>query len=455
MADVIRVGNAQGFWGDSVDAAGRLVEQAPELDYLTLDYLAEVSLSIMAIQRDRDPSAGYARDFIDVVKQLAPAWKSGRRLKVITNAGGLAPDRCAQACAAVLREAGLSGMRIGVVAGDDCLAEVKAAKGSGRCANLETGEPVAAVADRLITANAYIGAAPVVRALEQGADLVLTGRVADPSMAVAPAAFEFGWSETDWDRLAGATIAGHLIECGTQVTGGISTDWLDVENPSEIGFPLVEIAPDGSVVVTKPKGTGGRVDQWTVKEQLLYEIGDPGNYLSPDVTVSFLSLSVEELGGDRVLVRGAKGRPATDQFKVSATFREGYRSAGLLTIFGRDAAKKARRSGQVLIDRVRRAGFDLEETLIETLGTGASVGGIVGGERAAEALEVVLRVSVKDRRKEAIERFTKELAPLVTSGAQGTTGYAAGRPSVTPVFGYWPCLIEKSRVKPTVSLVTV
>jgi hypothetical protein len=288
-----------------------MLSQEPHLDYLTLDYLAEVSMSILAAQRDRDPGAGYARDFVDVVKSLAPYWSSGGRCRLIANAGGLNPRGAAEACREALDQAGCRAMRIGVVTGDDILDLVRAAAAGGSAtefAHLETGHAIGMIADRLVTANAYLGAEPIAEALAAGAEIVITGRVADPSLVVAACQHHFGWNDDELDRLAGATIAGHLIECGTQVTGGISTDWLDVPDPVHIGFPIVEVAEDGSCFVTKPRGTGGRVTAMTVKEQLVYEIGDPDSYLSPDVTVSFRSLMVKELGGDRVRVSGAGGR---------------------------------------------------------------------------------------------------------------------------------------------------
>lgn len=455
MPDLLRIGNAQGFWGDSIDAAARLVDQQPDLDYLTLDYLSEVSLSIMALQRRRDPSTGYARDFVDIVRRLTPAWKKGSPVKVITNAGGLDSVACARACATALREAGLKGKRIGVVAGDDCLDLLRSAPNRPEFRNLDTGESLARVGPLLETANAYLGAAPLVEALARGADLVVAGRVADPSLAVAPCIHRFGWSHDDWNKIAQATIAGHLLECGTQVTGGISTGWMDVPDPADIGFPVVEIDLQGEIVVSKPPGTGGRVDRLTVTEQLLYELVDPGAYLSPDATVSFLTIVLEELGGDRVRVTGASGGPATDFFKVSATYREGYRASGMLTIVGRDCVAKARRSGEIIRQRLRAAGAKPAEFSIECIGAGDATGGIIRGVRDEELFETVLRLGARDSDKAVVERFTKELAPLVTSGAQGTTGYAGGRPSVQPVFGYWPCLVPKKHICPTAEIVEV
>jgi len=442
MARSIRIGNAQGFWGDSVDAPARLLQQQPDLDYLTLDYLAEVSLSILARQQSRDAHLGYARDFLAVVAQVIPLWKSGHQTRIVCNAGGLNPLACAEACAALLREAGVD-KRIGVVTGDDVLAQLK---GDGSCPNFsnwETGAPVSTVLDSMVTANAYIGAAPVAEALGQGADLVVTGRVADPSLAVGIAQHEFGWASNDYHRLAAATIGGHLLECGTQMCGGISTGWLDLADPAQMGFPVIELGEDGGLVVTKPANTGGAVTEWTVKEQLLYEIGDPKNYLSPDCRVDFTTLTVEDQGNDRVAVSGATGSAPTDTYKVSATHRDGYWAHGTLTIFGRDAVAKAQRCGEIIFERLRQAGYDYPRKNIECLGSNAIAPGVLPPRDSGE---IVLRVSVAHEDKEAVERFAKEIAPLVTSGPQGTTGYAGGRPRATPVFGYWPCLIKRDRV---------
>ncbi len=306
---VLRIGNASGFWGDSVDAPRRLMAAAPEMDYLTLDYLAEVSLSIMALQRHRDPNAGFARDFVQTVRSLTPFWKNGSKTKIVTNAGGLNPRGCAEALAQVLRDEGCGGMKIGVVTGDDVLPIIRETTGDQKKTfdNWDTMLPISSVEDQLVTANAYIGAAGPARALAEGADIVVTGRVADPSLAVAPCLHHFGWRANDYDRIAGGTVAGHLIECGAQACGGISTHWLELPDLAHIGFPIVELSDDGSCVVTKPDSMGGRVNEPIVKEQLLYELGDPGRYLSPDATVSFLTLKVEEIAPNRVRVSGATG----------------------------------------------------------------------------------------------------------------------------------------------------
>lgn len=455
MTDVLRIGNAQGFWGDSPDAAARLASQAPDLDYVTLDYLAEVSMSILAKQRERDPSAGYARDFLGVVASLAPFWRAGRKLRVVTNAGGLNPGACAKACADTLRAAGCANLRLAVVSGDDVLPILRRnlEHSADAFPHLETGAPLSTVASSLVTANAYLGAAPVAEALARGADLVITGRAADPSLTVGPCLDHFNWATDDYARIAGATVAGHLVECGTQVTGGISTDWLDMPDPADIGFPIAEVSADGSCVITKPPDTGGRVDQRVVKEQLLYEIGDPACYLSPDATVSFLTLRLADDGRDRVRVSGASGSPPPATYKVSATYRAGFRAAGMLTVFGRDAAVKARRCGELVLTRLKRIGCDPAQSLVECLGAGAVAPGVVGAP--PDATDVVLRISVSDPRREIVERFTREIAPLVTSGPQGITGYAEGRPAVREVFGYWPTLIPRDQVHPRVEVINV
>lgn len=456
----LKIANAAGFWGDQPGAAARLVALQPDLDYLTLDYLAEVSLSIMAGMAARDSSAGYAHDFVEVVRSLAPAWRQGAHPRIVTNAGGLNPSGCATAVKAALDKAGLGRLRIAVISGDDVLPRLRAC-GPGRgsptdepspFANLETGAPVETVASRVVTANAYLGADGIAAALRAGADIVITGRVADPSLTVGPCLAHFDWQATEYDRIAGATVAGHLIECGTQVCGGCSTDWLALPANHDIGFPIAEIASDGSCVITKPEGTGGAVSIRTVKEQLLYEIGDPAIYLSPDATVSFLTLWIESAGPDRVRLFGATGRPPPPSCKVSATYRDGFKAHGLLTVFGHEAVIKARQAGTGLVRRLTDAGFVYRETLVECLGTGACVGGLGGTVPDSDLIETVLRVSVAADEREPVERFVREIAPLVTCGPQGVTGYAAGRPRVLPIFGYWPCLIDRSLVRPVVNL---
>jgi hypothetical protein len=453
MKKIIKIGNAQAFWGDNADAPSTLLLQQPDLDYLTLDYLSEVSLSIMAVQRAKDPAMGYARDFVDVIKSLAPAWQKGSQVKVIANAGGLEPRRCAAACAETLRKNGCRPLRIAITSGDNVLPLIKKDPGSRLFNNLESGAPISQIFDRLQSANAYMGAQGIVSALQQGADIVITGRVTDPSLSVGPCIAAFGWSMKDYDCLAQATIAGHLIECGTQVTGGISTDWLDIPDPANLGFPFVEVAADGSFIITKPEASSGRVNIETIKEQLLYEIGDPDAYLSPDVTVSFLSLTLATQGNNRIAVKGAKGRAPPPMYKVSATYNDGYKAEGSLAIYGRNARRKAQRCGEAILDKVQQAGYDLERSCIECIGTGDVVPGLPVERHADAADECLLRISAADHRMAALEYFVKQLAPMVTSGPPGTTGYTGGRPPIRQVFGYWPCLVNPEAIVPYVEFV--
>ncbi len=338
-----------------------------------------------------------------------------------------------------------------------CLGQFRAAAANSTSLafrNLDTDEAIRQVRDRLTTANAYLGAVPIAKALADGANIVITGRVADPSLTVAPCIHHFGWNSDELDRLAGATVAGHLIECGTQVTGGISTDWLAVPDAAHIGFPIVEIFEDGSCIVTKPRDTGGCVTEMTVKEQLLYEIGDPSNYLSPDVTVSYHSLVVDDLGNDRVRVSGATGKPRSEKYKVSATYRDGFWSAGTLTIIGRHAGTKARRVGELVLQRVREAGFTLRDTIIEIVGSHSGYYAKVAP--CTEGFEeTILRIAVEADSRDAVERFSHELMPYITAGPQGTTGYAEGRPRVHPLIRYWPCLIDRDAAAPQVVVLAI
>ena len=453
MSRPVRIGNAHGFWGDRIEAAAEMLAAEPDLDYVTLDFLAEVSMSLLVVQRMRDPDAGWPRDVVEVVRSLITYWSGGGRCRLITNGGGLNPMACAQACRQVLLEGSCGDRVIAIVDGDDVLELLRAETVDARLwRNLDTDEPLSSVRERLVTANAYLGAQSLAEALSRGADIVITGRVADPSLTVAACAHFHGWAWDDWQRLAGATVAGHLIECGTQVTGGISTDWLSVPNVDRIGFPIVEVSEDASFVVTKPRGTGGWVNEQTVKEQLVYEIGDPGAYLSPDVTVSFLSLQVAKEGCDRVRVSGAVGRSAPSTYKVSATYRGGFRAAGELTICGVDAVAKARRAGHAVLERLRHDGATFRESIVECLGAGACDPRGMTEEASKHLTETVLRIAVADDSRDAVERFSRELMPLITAGPPGTTGYAAGRPRVQPVFRYWPCLIERDRITPCVEV---
>jgi hypothetical protein len=445
----VRVGNGCGFWGDNVDAPILLAERG-DLDYLTLEYLAELTMSILALQKQRDSSRGFAGDFIDVLAALGPCLVRQPELKIVTNAGGMNPAGCAACAREVLARAGVHDRAIGVVWGDDLMPQLDELLGAGHVlANLDTGESLDRIRSRVVSANVYLGSEPIVEALERGASIVITGRVADASLTLAPAVYEMGWKKDDWDKRTAGSIAGHLIECGAQVTGGLWCNWQETDLVN-VGYPIAEIREDGDFTITKPKGTGGAVNLETVTEQLLYEVGDPAAYLTPDVTADFTSVALREVKADVVEVTGARGRPAPDRLKVSIAYRDGYAASGTLVIAGPGAAAKARTAGEMILARLRRAGVAPEHSLIECLGAGDSLPGVLP---TVDAPEVVLRVSVRDARKAVVERFSRELAPLVTSGPPGVTGYTTGRPVVREVFAYWPALIARDAVKPHVEIV--
>ncbi len=444
----VRIGNGCGFWGDNLDAPRELAEHG-RLDYLTLEYLAELTMSILALQKQRHPEAGYASDFLTVLGQLAPLLARQPQLKIITNAGGMNPYGCAIRARALLDQAGLTKRRIAVVHGDDLLPRLDELLAQGQqFANLDTGEPLSAIRDRLVSMNAYLGCQPIVAALQQGADLVITGRVADASLTLGPAVHALGWRWDDWDRLAAGTVAGHLLECGAQATGGLWCNWHETDL-SRIGYPIADMEDGGDFLLTKPPGSGGAVNRETVAEQLLYEVGDPAAYLTPDVVADFTSVQLTECGRDEVRISGARGKPATDSYKVSIAYRDGWTASGTLVIAGPDAATKARRCGEILFERLRRAGVTPTYRNIECLGAGDSVPGVLP---VVDAPEVVLRVTARDADRAVIERFSKEFAPLVTSGPPGITGYTSGRPPVREVFAYWPALVAKSAVVPRVEM---
>lgn len=444
----VRIGNGCGFWGDNIDAPIRLAETG-RLDYLTLEYLAELTMSILALQKQRDPSKGYAGDYLDVLERLAPVLKTQPQLKIITNAGGMNPLECARRAQEILRKCDLP-QPVAAVHGDDLLPDLDTLLAAGhRFTNLDTGAALSDVRMRVVSANAYLGAAPIVAALRQGASIVVTGRVADASLTVGPAMHEFGWDWQDWQHLSAATVAGHLIECGAQATGGLWCNWQQVTDYAGIGYPIAEMRSDGEFTISKPPHSGGIVNRETVAEQLLYEVGDPARYMTPDVVADFTNVALTQSGPDSVCVRGARGLPATDTYKVSIAYRDGFTASGMLVIAGPQARAKAELCGKVLLDRVRAGGFALEGSNIECLGAGDSVPGVLP---ASDPPEVVLRVSVRDSRRPAVERFAKEFAPLVTSGPPGVTGYTTGRPNVREVFAYWPALLAKTAVQAAVEL---
>jgi hypothetical protein len=452
MSKPIRIANGQGFWGDSLEAPVQLVERGP-IDYLTLDYLAEITMSIMQKQRARDPRAGYARDFVDVMKRVLPACVE-RGIKVVANAGGVNPQSCAAAVSEVARGLGLSGkLRIGIVAGDDIMADLNNLFEQGvPLENMESGEPLSNIRDRVQSANVYFGARPIAQALEQGVQVVITGRCTDTGLALGPMIHEFGWLVDDWDRLAAGTIAGHIIECGAQCTGGnCQVDWRAIPDYWDIGYPIVDAEPDGTFSVTKHPGTGGRITVAGITEQLMYEMGNPTEYITPDCIADFTTLRLEQAAPDVVRVTGIKGRPATDFYKVSVSYSAGFKAVGALIYSWPDAYHKARAADQILRKRLDALGLKFDAIRSDFVGAGALHEGLPG-EPSPDTPEVLLRVGVRSQNKAALERFVKELAPLGLNGPPTVCGLHSGRPKVEEVVAYWPALIPKSFVRPLINV---
>lgn len=440
---MIRIANGQGFWGDWLEAPVRLVEQGP-IDYLVLDYLAEVTMSILQKQRQRDPSLGYARDFPPLIGRLARRLVE-RDIKVIANAGGVNPLACARAVGQAA-----PGLKVAVVRGDDVLDRIDGWMAAGyEMRDLDSGLPLASIRDRILSANAYLGALPLAEALATGARVVIAGRTTDTALAVAPMIHRFGWREDDWDRLASGTVAGHLIECGAQVTGGnCQVDWSSLPDLDEIGYPIVEVEPDGSFTLTKHPGTGGRVNADVVKEQLLYEIHDPSRYLTADCTADFTTIRLNDAGPDRVRITGVRGAPRPPELKLSISYANGWKAVGTLVYTRPGAVEKARAADAIVRRRLARLELEFEETHTELFGAGACLGIV-----EQDPPEVELRIGVRGRNRDAVERFTREMIPLVLSGPPGATGYGEGRPQVREVVAYWSALIPREEIRPCVEVV--
>ncbi|MFL5572320.1 MAG: acyclic terpene utilization AtuA family protein [Gemmatimonadaceae bacterium] len=452
MKELVRVAAGQGFWGDDLDAPRRQVEGGP-IDYLMLDYLAEVTMSILQKQKERDPSLGYARDFVGAMESVLPAVVE-RGVKVIANAGGVNPLACAAAVKTMADKRGASGeLRIGVVTGDDLLDRLDDLIAQGHAlSNMETGEPLASVRDRVLSANAYIGSVPIVDALKKGANVVITGRSTDTALTMAPLRYEFDWAESGWEQLAAGIVAGHIIECGAQCSGGNCLyDWRSIPDLANVGYPIVEAASDGSFVVTKHPATGGRITVPTVTEQLVYEMGDPHSYITPDVIADFTTIRLEQTGENRVRVFAIKGRPPTDKLKVSVAYRAGFKAIGTLVYAWPDALEKAQFADRVLRERLDRLELRFDQVLTEFVGANSTHGALSGDQRAAP--EVQLRVGVRGNDRAAVERFTREIAPLVLNGPPSVTGFAGGRPKVEEIVAYWPALIDKSVVQTRVDII--
>lgn len=448
----VRVASGQGFWGDQLDAPKQQIENGP-IDYLILDYLAEVTMSILQKQRARDPEAGFARDFVQLMAESLPA-SLERGVRVVANAGGVNPAGCAEAVLRAARDAGLAGRaHVGIVTGDDILERLPTLIESGHAlANMDTGEPLTSILDRVQSANVYIGARPIVDALKGGADVVVTGRSTDTALTYAPLIHEFGWAWTDHDRIAAGIVAGHINECGAQASGGnCLIDWETIPDLAGVGYPIIEAYPDGSFMVTKHSGTGGRIDVATVKEQLLYEMGDPKTYITPDGIADFTTIQLAQEGVDRVRVTSIRGRPPTDMLKVSIAYSAGYKAIGSLVYVWPDAIGKARAADRILRERLDRLGLRFSEMLTEYVGWNAAHGPLAGAP-PPDLPEVTVRWGVRSDEYAPVDRFTKEIAPLVLAGPPSVTGFAGGRPRVQEVVAYWPALIPRIEIEPNLQV---
>lgn len=444
---MIRIASGQGFWGDQLDAPRQQIEKGP-IDYLMLDYLAEVTMSILQKQKMRDPDLGYARDFVPLMGECMPLLAE-RGIRVVANAGGVNPVACGDAVLQLAREHDLAGrIRIGVVTGDDLLPRLDSLLERGiELRNLESDEPLEEIRARVQSANVYLGARPIVEALRQGAGIVITGRSTDTALTYAPMIHEFGWSWSDADRIAAGVVAGHINECGAQASGGNTLlDWQSVPDLANVGYPIIEAYPDGSFVVTKHPGTGGRVTVATVTEQLLYEMGDPQSFLTPDVTADFTTIRLQAEGDDRVRVEGVRGRPATDTLKVSIAYAAGYKAVGTLVYAWPDAVEKARAADRILRERLDRLGLRFDEVLTEFVGWNATHGPLAGPP--PDLPEVTVRWGVRSENYDAVDRFSKEIAPLILAGPPSVTGFAGGRPKVQEIVAFWPALVPKTEVEP-------
>ena len=452
MKDKIRIASGQGFWGDLIDAPYHQVTKG-DIDYLVMDYLAEVTMSILQKQKNRNPKLGYASDIPDLMKRILPACLQ-KGIKVITNGGGVNPVACADAILEIASRLNLQNLKIAVVIGDNIIDSLDEIISKGcELNNMETGESILNYKDKMLSANVYFGAMPIVDALSKGADIVITGRTTDTGLTLAPMIYEFGWDNSNYDLMAAGTVAGHILECGAQSTGGnFLGDWESIENFAEIGFPIAEAFPNGEVIITKHKNTGGRVSFETVAEQLVYEIGNPEEYITPDCVADFTSIKLEDLGNDRVKVYNVNGKPATEFYKVSCSYQDGYSASGSLTYSWPKALTKAKKADDILRKRLDNLGLKFDEIRTEFIGYNATHETLAVQIDEDLINEIVLRVSVRSKEKETVNRFGQEIAPLILTGPPSVTGFAGGRPKPKDVIAYWPALIPKNLVNPTVKI---
>ncbi len=451
--ETFRIAGAAGFWGDRNDVLSDQVNGGP-VDAVMLDYLAEVTMSILRRKLARDPAQGYASDFL-VALEPALDTIAARGIQVVTNAGGMNPRGCAEAVVELCRARGVRGLRIGVVEGDDLMDQLDALVARGvSLEHLDSGAPLSTVRELVMSANAYLGAAPLAQALEQGAQIVVSGRCTDSALALAPLMVRFDWPEDDYDRLAAGVIAGHLLECGGQASGGnFAGGWQDVPGLERLGYPIAEVNEDGSMVITKHPGLGGRVTPAVLKEQLLYEIGDPRAYLTPDASVDFTSLQLSDLGNDRVRVSGVRGNAPPRDLKASLSYHDGFRNVASLLFVWPHAIERARAAAELLLARCRHLGLSIDDHRVELVGVSAAHGRMAT-EPVAEPNEVLLRVAIRSHDRESTRRFGHEIAPLITSGLPGACGGPglAGRPDPAPIIDFWPTLVPRDAVEPRVEV---
>jgi hypothetical protein len=452
MKKYIKIASGQGFWGDLIDAPYHQVTKG-DIDYLVMDYLAEVTMSILQKQKNKDPNLGYAKDIPKLMNRILPVCKE-KNIKVITNGGGVNPEACANAVLEVAGELGINDLKVAVVLGDNIKDRLDELIDKGaELKNMETGESIIKYKDQVLSANVYFGAFPIVEALNDGADVVITGRTTDTGLTLAPMIYEFGWKSDDYDKLSAGTVAGHILECGAQATGGnFLGDWQSIENFAEIGFPIAEAYPNGEFIITKHPDTGGKVTFHTVAEQLVYEIGDPEEYITPDCIADFTSINLEDLGNDRVRVYNVKGRKETDSFKVSCSFTSGYSAVGTLTYSYPEALTKAKAADKILRKRLENLGLEFEEMRTEFVGYDSCHGPLSKELDEEDINEIVLRVAVRSHDYKAVNRFGREIAPLILTGPPSVTGFGGGRPRPSEVVAYWPALIKKEFVQPKVEI---
>lgn len=443
---MIRIANGQGFWGDWLEAPVRLIEGGP-IDYLILDYLAEITMSILQKQKNDNPALGYARDFPPLIGRVARQLRK-RNIKVVANAGGVNPVACGREVRRLAPD-----LKVAVVLGDDIYPRIDELLARGiSMNNMETGEPLRSIRSQITSANVYIGAFPLAEALKTGADVVIAGRSTDTALALAPMIHAFGWREKDWNLMAAGTIAGHIVECGAQCTGGnCQVDWTSIPDPANIGYPIIEAEPDGSFVITKHEGTGGRVHSDTVKEQLLYELGDPANYITPDCIADFTSIQLSDVGRDRVRVSGIRGGPRTASLKVSISYSYGWKAIGTLVYSWPQALEKARAADEIVRARLKSLGLSFDEIYTEYFGYNACHG--PAARPLQDPPEIQLRIGVRGQDRKAVDRFTRELIPLVLSGPPTATGFGEGRPAVREVVAYWPALIPREEIATSVEVI--